>query len=282
MPRASMWMIGELMRDQCEGCGSHLEGETGLCPDCHVSVRFALVPAVGPVIPLHPGEVLTFGRSSDCTIPIHDRAVSRLHAEVGWRESQPELRDKSRHGTLVNGRPVEAQVLESDDLVRIGGFQCTVLDRSVDGSQPPRSKDTIHTDGAVLQGCVTAGSLPEVLQSLALGRRTGRLHVSSQLGERFWIALREGAPVAAASGESGLTGLKAALALLATSSGRFLFCEEEEWTDPPEFHLSLMSLLLEALRPEKHLETIQLPPSALVQIRSAEWKRALRAGSGAS
>ena len=249
------------MNEHCGLCGSRIEAETGLCVGCHRGIRFVLIPAVGAPLPLCTGKVLTFGRDPGCSVPINDPTVSRLHAELRWRNGLPELRDASRHGTLVNGQPIDLRALQSRDLVRIGGFQFTLLDRQR-AQFLPQGQATEAEDFAVLQGRVTPGSLCEVVQSLALGRKTGKLHVSSEAGEKSWLTLRDGAPIAARH-ESETQGIEAALCVLATSTGRFVFCEGEPG-DPLEFRTSLMSLLLEASRRQDEGEATSLRDAAAV------------------
>ena len=233
------------MQEQCGLCGSQIEADTRLCVGCHGAIRFVVVPAVGAPLPLCAGKALTFGRDPSCSVPINDPTVSRLHAELGWRNGLPELRDTSRHGTLVNGQPIDQRVLQGKDLVRIGGFQFTLVDRQR-AQFIPQGQVTQAEDCAVLQGRVGIGSLCEIVQSLALGRKTGKLHVSSGTGEKSWLSLRDGTPIAAQH-ELETQGVEAALSVLATSTGRFVFCEGEPG-DPLELRIPLMSLLLEASR----------------------------------
>jgi len=63
----------------------------------------------------------SIGRGADCTISLPDLQVSNRHAVVGPDADGYSLKDLgSRHGTLVNGEPVQAVPLEQGDEIRIG------------------------------------------------------------------------------------------------------------------------------------------------------------------
>src|SRR6476620_346190 len=72
------------------------------------------------VAELKPGAN-SIGRQSSCTIPLKDSTLSRLHCEVILAGTVATLLDKgSKNGTLLNGKKVEAQVLQPGDKVVIG------------------------------------------------------------------------------------------------------------------------------------------------------------------
>jgi len=72
------------------------------------------------VAELKPGAN-SFGRQSSCTIPLKDSTLSRLHCEVILAGTVATLVDKgSRNGTLLNGKKIEAQVLQPGDKIQIG------------------------------------------------------------------------------------------------------------------------------------------------------------------
>src|SRR5687768_9013543 len=69
---------------------------------------------------LKPGAN-SIGRQSSCTIPLKDSTLSRLHCEVILAGTVATLVDKgSRNGTLLNGKKIEAQVLQPGDKIQIG------------------------------------------------------------------------------------------------------------------------------------------------------------------
>ena len=69
---------------------------------------------------LKPGAN-SIGRQSNCSIPLKDSTLSRLHCEVILAGSVATVVDKgSRNGTLLNGKKIEAQVLQPGDKIQIG------------------------------------------------------------------------------------------------------------------------------------------------------------------
>ena len=250
-------LIEEVLRGQGYAVQTAFDGQDGLRLSAEAPGHFDLILTDVVMPRLNGPEFVELARADQpdakfmfmsgyaCSVPIDDRAVSRQHAELSWRNGLPQLQDTSRHGTLVDGRPIDLRVLENGDLVRMGGFQFTFCDR-LESKSAPKEMVTCAEECAVLQGRIAPGSLCEVVQSLALGHKSGRLHVSSEVGEKSWLVLRDGMPIAARHG-SEAQGLEAALSVLSTSTGRFVFFEGGE-SEPLEFRTSLMSLLLEASR----------------------------------
>ena len=66
-------------------------------------------------------EVLTIGRSEECSITLPDRQVSRYHARISWLDDCYQVEDlKSKNGTHVNGDNISESVpLEDGDEVQI-------------------------------------------------------------------------------------------------------------------------------------------------------------------
>ncbi len=64
----------------------------------------------------------TIGRGQGWDIPLHDRAISRPHAEITRQEERFTLTDLgSANGTLVNGQLVtEPQTIEDGDMILFG------------------------------------------------------------------------------------------------------------------------------------------------------------------
>ena len=74
---------------------------------------------------------ISFGRSAASTVVLHSGLASRHHAELRREVSGYTLYDRgSRHGTFVNGEPIDARTLGPGDLITIGddvfGFETTV------------------------------------------------------------------------------------------------------------------------------------------------------------
>ncbi len=76
----------------------------------------------GDFFPLMP-ELATIGRGDECRIDLRDPTASKTHARI---QHDPEsgtffLEDSgSRHGTFLNGRPIERAALRSGDEIRMG------------------------------------------------------------------------------------------------------------------------------------------------------------------
>lgn len=81
-----------------------------------------LTPLSTPAKVSLPSAPVSIGRSSDCTIPIRDRYLSRKHAEIVPMGGLWLLKDcGSANGTYLNGSRVEAdQPLHSGDRIRLG------------------------------------------------------------------------------------------------------------------------------------------------------------------
>lgn len=95
----------------------------------------------GRLLLLRTGQSLTIGRSemADVSIPTDDQ-LSRVHFSVACANDGCHLRDlESRNGTLVNGRPVVAQLLRDGDRIAAGRtrFAVTIEGRSA----PPLKAD---------------------------------------------------------------------------------------------------------------------------------------------
>lgn len=67
---------------------------------------------------------LLIGRSPFCDVRIENQSISRQHAMLMRGESSVAVFDlRSRNGTLVNGHPVERQLLRDSDVIDIGDYR---------------------------------------------------------------------------------------------------------------------------------------------------------------
>lgn len=71
------------------------------------------------VIPLHDG-LMTIGREPSCDIHIDSLAIAPLHARLLLRDGKCSLQSSTGEETFVNHLPVSEQVLQNNDLIRIG------------------------------------------------------------------------------------------------------------------------------------------------------------------
>jgi transcriptional regulator of acetoin/glycerol metabolism len=102
--------------------GGSTLGEAGAS---ELALAFLFPKSDGPVALLSDAGTreLVLGREDDCTLPLPGADVSRRHAVIRKEGRAIVLCDLgSRNGTYVNGRRVNAIVLEQHDVVRIGGW----------------------------------------------------------------------------------------------------------------------------------------------------------------
>ena len=77
------------------------------------TVKFTVFqPNSAPVQLALPASTITLGRSSDCTIPIRDKFLSRRHAEITLDAGSWVVKDcGSVNGTLLNGMRLVAPAI---------------------------------------------------------------------------------------------------------------------------------------------------------------------------
>jgi len=63
---------------------------------------------------------ITIGRAGDQDVEISDPYVSRLHAEVAWREGKWMLISHGRNGVLVANRPITEFPVQADVIFQLG------------------------------------------------------------------------------------------------------------------------------------------------------------------
>jgi len=109
---------------------------------------------VDKVVALGEAEI-TIGRGVSNQICISDPILSRQHCTIRRdKQQQYMIRDLgSRHGTLVNGVPIQAQVLEHGDQISLGG-SVFVFQVREDEVPQQRSHAELH-EGLELQGAQT-------------------------------------------------------------------------------------------------------------------------------
>ncbi|HZF00115.1 MAG TPA: FHA domain-containing protein [Planctomycetota bacterium] len=92
------------------------------------------------VAELKPGAN-SVGRQSTNSIPLKDSTLSRLHCEVILAGTVATLVDKgSRNGTLLNGKKIDAQVLQPGDKIQIGATTLWYEKKNVALEKPPPPK----------------------------------------------------------------------------------------------------------------------------------------------
>ncbi|MBV8881566.1 MAG: FHA domain-containing protein, partial [Planctomycetaceae bacterium] len=117
------------------------------------------------VAELKPGAN-SIGRQSTNAIPLKDSTLSRLHCEVILAGTVATLLDKgSRNGTLLNGKKIDAQVLQPGDKVQIGATTLWYEKKNVAAEKPvpPKSDPT----PAAAAPAVKAAPAPSTRRSAA-------------------------------------------------------------------------------------------------------------------
>lgn len=183
-----------------------------------------------PPLELVPGETFTIGRDPTCTLPVPSEKVSRLHAEIRWKDGEPLLVDLgSVNGTVVSNRRVAEQRLVAGDEIQIGPL-VAVYQLSDKAPRPlgntARMSETMGAPGASLSGQIEAAGLAEVLQGLELNAKTGTLNAYDRT-IRGWITVDAGVPGAAAVDVAGAPSesrvdLEAVIFLLGMKQGLFV------------------------------------------------------------
>ena len=115
-------------------------------------VRFTVYqPGIAPQQVALPGDMITLGRASDCTIPIKDRFLSRKHAEIVFERGAWFVRDcGSVNGTLVNGvKVVDPVPLRAGDRIALGDSEVVFHSDEATSQLIPVDSDSHATNLAI-------------------------------------------------------------------------------------------------------------------------------------
>ena len=115
-------------------------------------VRFTVYqPGIAPQQIALPGDMITLGRASDCTIPIKDRFLSRKHAEIVFEHGTWYVRDcGSVNGTLVNGvKVVDPIPLRAGDRIALGDSEVVFHSDEATSQLIPVDSDSHATNLAI-------------------------------------------------------------------------------------------------------------------------------------
>ena len=201
------------------------------------------------------------GRGGGSDIFVNDVKASRRHAEIVPVDDGFMLTDLgSANGTLLNGEPVTEAPLANGDEIRIGSHALIFrLEDAEDVIEDFRRRARLVQEGQTLVGAAPGAgglsgaiddvSLPEVVQLLEAGRKTGRVLVTG-VGLSAAIYFSEGRVIAAEflsnSGEPKADH-DAVCEIFAMKDGIFEFLPEEV-TIKPRMNESTQALLLETMR----------------------------------
>ena len=135
-------------------------------------VRFTVYqPGIAPQQLALPGDLITLGRASDCTIPIKDRFLSRKHAEIVRDRGTWFVRDcGSVNGTLVNGVKIADPVpLRPGDRIALGDSEVVFHADDQPSQMIPIDSDSHATNLAIKIDSEERGTeRTKVLNSLAI------------------------------------------------------------------------------------------------------------------
>lgn len=163
-----------------------------------------LVTMTGPPVHLETNRVYTLGRGPDCEIVVSDVQCSRRHAELRFDMDRFVLVDLgSRNGTYVGGKRIREKTLRNGDKFRIGAQTFSYIIRTEDQTtdelagvgREAQMNETLaasellqeQEDGGIM-GSLAQFSLPELIQFLHSGTRSGMLEIHAEPGTgRFWF-----------------------------------------------------------------------------------------------
>ena len=101
-------------------------------------------------------EESTIGRSSDNTISLFDKTVSRNHAKVTFQKGVWLLEDlNSANGIILNGKNVEKVALASGHTFKIGKFKFRFIEREI-----PEARDHFFETISILSDSIGVKGLP--------------------------------------------------------------------------------------------------------------------------
>ena len=110
---------------------------------------------------MRPDRAVTIGRARECDISVPSQMVSRVHGKVEFDRGVWVYTDqKSSNGTRVNGKRVERVVLQSGDVIDVGGFMITykeIHDLSDVSEVPEDQGKTMSFDPSMLKRAGMSG-----------------------------------------------------------------------------------------------------------------------------
>lgn len=227
-------------------------------------------------VELRPERRYRIGRGGGNEFCLPDVHASREHADIEWKGDSFVLTDLgSSNGTFLNDQPLAGSVVLKDgDEIRIGThvLRLRVVRTDEAGKVPEEYEKTKRkvqewqtvvglqpAEHGGLSGAIEDVSLPQVIQMLEAGRKTGRL-LTTATGMSGSVYFKEGRVVAAEyltaeDQDSSVEGAEAVYRLLELREGVFEFLAEAVEFEP-SIRESPQALLLEGLRrlDEKNLD----------------------------
>ncbi len=154
-----------------------------------LTLRFVSGPLQGGEYPLRPDREITIGRQASLDIVFAEDMVSRKHTRIATTGGEVTIEDLgSTNGTFVNGQKIKRKRLKEGDRVLVG----ISLLRVVAASGEPPSDEEVRKDlsrresraqsAGRMAGSLAEFPLPDLLQLLGTGRKTGALRVDGPGG----------------------------------------------------------------------------------------------------
>lgn len=243
------------------------------------ALRFISGKYQGGEFPLLPDREIVVGRSSELDMVLVEDMVSRKHAKISTQGGQIVIMDLgSTNGTFVNGEKIKKTRLKEGDRILIGTSILKVV--TSDAKHPVSASEAKQHLEAVGKGAENkqssmSGTLEEVpirdlLQLFSTSKRTGILHIRSELGYGK-VYLRNGNLFyASIDDDHDLGPMKSFCRIVGWEEGTFEFGPPDEGAEfMLELEDSTESLLMEAVRQLDELRRIagELPkPSARLSI----------------
>ncbi|HKO56704.1 MAG TPA: SpoIIE family protein phosphatase [Thermoanaerobaculia bacterium] len=147
-------------------------------PNAHLTVHR---PNLLPQQLSLPPHTITLGRAVECTVPIRDRFLSRMHAEISYDGGRWVVRDLgSVNGTLLNGvRLSEAATLRPGDRIGLGDTEVVFEPESIAPSQ------LISVDSSSQAKSIAIRAMDVMDETALHGRERERASVLAQLAIEF-------------------------------------------------------------------------------------------------
>jgi len=226
-------------------------------------------------------RVYHIGRGGGNEFYLPDYHASREHAEIRWNGEAFVLKDLgSSNGTHVNGEKVSEKVLAPGDEVQVGMHVLKL--REEDGAKvvedfERQSKQVQEWQTAVgsaygeggFSGTLSEVALPQIIQVLEGGRKTGRLLITC-VGATGSIFFKDGRIVAASYESENVGSLvdhEAFYTMIPLEDGVFELINEDIDFDPRMLETT-QALLMEAARrvDEKNRDDSESPPSDTIRL----------------
>jgi hypothetical protein len=222
------------------------------------ALRFISGKYQGGEFPLKPNRELIIGRSSDLDMVLVEDMVSRKHAKISTQNDQIIIQDLgSTNGTFVNGEKIKRVRLREGDRILIGTSIIKLVamdgDASVTGTEfrggaaPAQPKRTV-SGARSMAGTIDEIPLPDLMQLLSTSKKSGVLEVQTD-ADFGRIYMRKGQVYYATINDSfEINPRKAALRMLAWTSGAFELQPPDDKEFLDELQDSTEGLLMETMR----------------------------------